>query len=488
MIWQNTGVTCVLGLLVFPVLVGVAIGYLLVLLGVTTYRKVQARGKQEAIDRGEYQKIKVVLGNEVIDSSFPDKVSMNVQDGTVRAPPEHVPHKYYYHRLINQTGNTNGYVKTHGDEESAGSEDEDNKEKHAYLRDSRDESDSSLHASMEDNADRTDDEKGAKREKRQKRRQSSNNTMITNSPEKVNMEEVKDVIINIDENEKHTSGLGRLRFALNYNATKTELQVTIIKASDLFVHDNKEGINPYVKISLLPQKFCWQKTRIVEDSPDAVFNESFVISGFSKERIREYKLSFCVVNYHEYFKERYADDVIGEIHFPLSELKVPDDKSTVSLTRWTELRPVASSKSDPVDLGEVCVSLCFRPFSGRLIVTVTKIQGLSKVAVERTDPYIKLSLYCDGVRLSKANTRVKRRTLNPIYNEKFNFNVTADQISHTTVALRVANHREAHAPSLGLVLLGYNSRGSGQEQWHGMLESPSRHIEKWHKILPDDLA
>lgn len=36
------------------------------------------------------------------------------------------------------------------------------------------------------------------------------------------------------------------------------------------------------------------------------------------------------------------------------------------------------------DLGELCVSLCFRPISGRLIVTITKIRGLPKVAADRT--------------------------------------------------------------------------------------------------------
>lgn len=108
-----------------------------------------------------------------------------------------------------------------------------------------------------------------------------------------------------------------------------------------------------------------------------------------------------------------------------------------------------------------------------------------------TDPYVKLSLYCDGVRLSKANTRVKRKTLNPVFNEKFNFNVNSDQISLTTVVLKVVNHYDVNfgtggSGGMGQVVLGYNSQGSGQEQWNSMLESPSRHIEKWHKIYRDN--
>lgn len=103
------------------------------------------------------------------------------------------------------------------------------------------------------------------------------------------------------------------------------------------------------------------------------------------------------------------------------------------------------------------------------------------------DPYVKLALYCDGVRLSKANTRVKRRSLNPVFNEKFNFNVSADQISLTTVVLKIVNHSEINVGGggLGTVILGFDSFGSGQEQWKSMIESPSRHIEKWHKLHKD---
>ena len=108
----------------------------------------------------------------------------------------------------------------------------------------------------------------------------------------------------------------------------------------------------------------------------------------------------------------------------------------------------------------------------------------------RADPYVKIALYCEGVRLSKANTRVKRRSTNPVYNEKFNFNVSAEEISLTTVVLKIANHCQAAsgAASLGMLVLGFDSFGSGQEHWNSMLESPSRHTEKWHKLHADSTS
>lgn len=110
-----------------------------------------------------------------------------------------------------------------------------------------------------------------------------------------------------------------------------------------------------------------------------------------------------------------------------------------------------------------------------------------KACLLLVDPYVKIALYCDGIRLSKANTRVKRRSTNPVYNEKFNFNVSADKISVTTVVLKVVNHYhvDSSAGNLGAVVLGFDSFGPGQEQWNSMIESPSRHTEKWHELCRD---
>ena len=37
------------------------------------------------------------------------------------------------------------------------------------------------------------------------------------------------------------------------------------------------------------------------------------------------------------------------------------------------------------------------------------------------DPYVKVYFICDGCKSDKKKTQVKRRTLNPVYNETFHF-------------------------------------------------------------------
>lgn len=363
--FNNTGLLCLVGILIFPVLLGIAIGYGFILLGVGAYKKMTTE-TSKANAAKEAQKIQVVLGDKVVDSSFPKTVSLNVQETKNRSFSGPSPARYYYHRLCNFSNEViNGDVKTNYDESSISEDDADNRSREKSTAGTADivTSDSSTHASLEDNLDKTEDEveeelgstrsgKGdsgisgeenspAKRKKENKH--DSPEKRHLKLPEDNSKENLNQVgLIQEDKTpspDNTEANRGRIRFALHYNVAKTELQVNIIKAINLPITDNKQGINPMVKLSLLPQQFCWQRTKVIEGTPDPVFNETFVISGFSKDRIKEYELKFRVVNFQDTFKERYGDDIIGEILFPLSEIKLLENSPSFSITKWLYLKP-----------------------------------------------------------------------------------------------------------------------------------------------------
>lgn len=57
-----------------------------------------------------------------------------------------------------------------------------------------------------------------------------------------------------------------------------------------------------------------------------------------------------------------------------------------------------------------------------------------------SDPYVKVSLMCQGKRVKKKKTSVKKSTLNPVYNEALVFDVPAENIEDVTLVVKVIDY------------------------------------------------
>lgn len=57
-----------------------------------------------------------------------------------------------------------------------------------------------------------------------------------------------------------------------------------------------------------------------------------------------------------------------------------------------------------------------------------------------SDPYVKVSLMCDGRRLKKRKTSTKRNTLNPVYNEAIVFDVPPESIDQISLLIAVMDY------------------------------------------------
>ncbi|KAH9640815.1 hypothetical protein HF086_001976 [Spodoptera exigua] len=140
-----------------------------------------------------------------------------------------------------------------------------------------------------------------------------------------------------------------------------------------------------------------------------------------------------------------------------------------------------------VGRGEVLVSLCWQPAAARLTVVLLKARNLPKMDVTGlADPYVKMYLLYNGQRIAKKKTHVKKRTLNPVFNESFVFEVPAAPnatLDHVSLELLVLDwDRVTKNEVIGRLELGAAGAGSARHHWREVQAAPRRQIADWHKL------
>ena len=97
---------------------------------------------------------------------------------------------------------------------------------------------------------------------------------------------------------------------------------------------------------------------------------------------------------------------------------------------------------------------------------------------------MKVYLVHAGKRIDKKKTQIKRRTLNPVWNEVFTFDVPIDKIRDITFVFTVMDFdRILSNEAIGQVNIGYRTAGTSLKHWTEMLNSPRKPVAMWHKII-----
>ncbi|XP_028662411.1 extended synaptotagmin-3 [Erpetoichthys calabaricus] len=99
------------------------------------------------------------------------------------------------------------------------------------------------------------------------------------------------------------------------------------------------------------------------------------------------------------------------------------------------------TSSDGVSLGQINVSVHYTSVRHHLIVHVNECRNLIPSSQSGSDPYVRIYLLPDRSWANRKRTSVKKKTLDPVFNEKFEFPVSQDEVKKRKLEIAVKNNR-----------------------------------------------
>ncbi|POI26565.1 hypothetical protein CIB84_009685, partial [Bambusicola thoracicus] len=350
--------------------------------------------------------------------------------------------------------------------------------------------------------------------------------------------------------------LGALEFSLLYDQENSALHCTLIRAKGLKPMDSNGLADPYVKLHLLPgaSKSNKLRTKTLRNTRNPVWNETLVYHGITDEdmtrkTLRQVEeLGNCMVLGRMLLGEGMGrapgsgkisvcdedkfghNEFIGETRVSLKKLKANQKKNfNICLER---VIPVDRG-GDVEERGKILVSLMYSTQQGGLIVGIVRCVHLAAMdANGYSDPFVKLWLKPDMGKKAKHKTQIKKKTLNPEFNEEFFYDIKHSDLAKKSLDISVwdydigksndyigmfslqtwgdvgvlplqeffydIKHSDLAKKSLDISVwdydigksndyiggcqLGITAKGERLKHWYECLKNKDKKIERWHTL------
>ncbi|XP_040499680.1 extended synaptotagmin-2 isoform X4 [Ursus maritimus] len=130
-------------------------------------------------------------------------------------------------------------------------------------------------------------------------------------------------------------------------------------------------------------------------------------------------------------------------------------------------------------LGQIQLTIRHSSQRNKLVVVVHSCRNLIAFSEDGSDPYVRVYLLPDKRRSGRRKTHVSKRTLNPVFDQSFDFSVSLPEVQRRTLDVAVKNSGGFLSKDKGLlgkVLVGLASEelAKGWTQWYDLTEDGTR--------------
>uniref|UniRef100_A0A9J8A2M6 Double C2-like domains, beta n=1 Tax=Cyprinus carpio carpio TaxID=630221 RepID=A0A9J8A2M6_CYPCA len=275
--------------------------------------------------------------------------------------------------------------------------------------------------------------------------------------------------------------LGTLDFSLLYDQENNALHCTINKAKGLKPMDHNGLSDPYVKLHLLPgaSKANKLRTKTLRNTLNPVWSETLTYYGITDEDMVRKTLRISVCD-EDKFRH---NEFIGETRIPLKKLK-PNQTKNFSNCLEKQLPIDKTDDKSLEERGRIMISLKYSSQKCGLVVGIIRCAHLAAMDANGfSDPYVKTYLKPDENKKSKHKTAVKKKTLNPEFNEEFFYEIKYADLSKKTLEVTVWDYDIGKSNDfIGGLSLGINANGERLKHWFDCLKNKDKKIERWHTL------
>uniref|UniRef100_A0AC34QU02 Rabphilin n=1 Tax=Panagrolaimus sp. JU765 TaxID=591449 RepID=A0AC34QU02_9BILA len=282
--------------------------------------------------------------------------------------------------------------------------------------------------------------------------------------------------------EAYQSTLGSIQFNLTYLHEDKQLIIHLIRAKNLKAMDKNGFSDPYVKFHIIPgnAKATKLTSKTIEKTLNPEWHEELIYYGITEEDRQRKTLRITVLD-----RDRIGSDFLGETRVALRKLPLGQMKKFNLYLEHAMPTPV--EKTEDAERGKILLSICYNIQQGSLFVHIKRCAELLGMdSTGFSDPYCKVSLTPLSNKAHRQKTAIKKRTLNPEFNEVLQFIVPFKDLPKKTLEIGVYDHDVGkHDDYIGGIVLSTTAKAERGQQWTSCIENPGKTFEAWHKLDPN---